>query len=245
MNPAVAEERQAPRVRPRILMADDDERLTAAVGEYLGANGLEVLPVARGDEVLAALERGRPDLVILDLMLPGRDGFEICRQLRAELNEIPVLILTARDEDFDHVLGMEIGADDYLVKPVAPRVLLAHVRAMLRRHWIRPGDALPRILTFGALTIDQLTREVTWRGGRVPMTSAEFDLLWLLASHAGELMHRDDILRRLRGLEHAHGDRSVDARLYRLRRRFGDAEGVLRRIKTIRPHRYLFSVEPW
>jgi len=237
--------RESTRTVPRILMAEDDERLVAAVAEYLGANGLQVLPVTRGDEVLAAVQRGEPDLVILDLMLPGLDGFEVCRRLRGDRNEIPVLILTARDEDFDHVLGMEIGADDYLIKPVAPRVLLAHVRAMLRRRWNPQREEQSRALTFGALTINQLTREVAWRGSRIAMTSAEFDLLWLLASHAGELMHRDEILKRLRGLDHAHEDRSVDARLYRLRRRFGEPESVLRRIKTVRPHRYLFSVEPW
>jgi len=140
---------------------------------------------------------------------------------------------------------MEIGADDYLVKPVAPRVLLAHVRAMLRRKDSRRGPGRTESLRFGSLTINRLTRNVDWRGERIDMTSAEFDLLWLLASHAGELMHRDEILKRLRGLDHAHEDRSVDARLYRLRRRFGEPESVLRRIKTVRPHRYLFSVEPW
>ncbi|WP_212758122.1 response regulator [Usitatibacter palustris] len=230
---------------PRVLMVDDDDRLVAAVSEYLGNNGLEMRSVSRGDEVLGEVRRADPDLIILDLMLPGLDGFEVCRQLRDAAAHMPVLILTARDEDFDHVLGMEIGADDYLIKPVAPRVLLAHVKAMLRRQATRKDEGQTQTLTFGALTINRLTREVSLLGERITMTSAEFDLLWLLASHAGELMHRDDILKRLRGLDHAHEDRSVDARLYRLRKRFGDSDGVLRRIKTVRPHRYLFSVEPW
>ena len=230
---------------PWVLMVDDDSRLVGSVSEYLGANGLRVTAAARGEEAFAEIRRTPPDLVMLDIMLPDVSGFEVCRRIRAASIPVPVLFLTAKEEDYDHVLGIEIGADDYLKKPVAPRILLAHVRALLRRSAVASPKPESDLLQFGALSINRLTREVRWREERVTMTSAEFDLLWLLASNAGELMHRDDILRRLRGLEAAQFDRSVDARLYRLRRRFGDTESVHRRIRSVRPHRYLFSVEPW
>jgi len=230
---------------PKIVLVEDDERLAAAVGEYLQKNGLDLRLVGRGDTALAAIEKAEPDLVVLDVMLPGIDGMEVCRRLRAANNYVPVLMLTAKDEDFDRVLGLEIGADDYLIKPIQPRVLLAHIKAMLRRLDVQASDPQVDSLAFGELSISRVTRDVNLRGERIPMTAAEFDLLWLLATHAGKVVHRDEVLKQLRGLEQSHDDRSVDARLYRLRKRFGESDHVLRRIKTVRPHGYMFSVEPW
>lgn len=230
---------------PKVMLVEDDERLAAAVSEYLEKNGLDLRLVNRGDTAQAEIERWEPDLVVLDVMLPGIDGMEVCRRLRGANNYVPVLMLTAKDEDFDRVLGLEIGADDYLIKPIQPRVLLAHIKAMLRRQDVQAHEPQIENLVFGALSISRVTRDVNLRGERILMTAAEFDLLWLLATHAGKVVHRDDVLKQLRGLEQAHDDRSVDARLYRLRKRFGESDNVLRRIKTVRPHGYMFSVEPW
>jgi two-component system, OmpR family, response regulator len=230
----------------QLVLVEDDEKLAAAVREYLSRNQIEVTSVLDGRLALAEVARIKPDIVVLDIMLPGIDGFEVCKQLRAAGHQMPVVMLTARDEDFDRVIGLELGADDYLIKPIQPRVLLAHIKAMLRRQGtVGVADNTPELLTFGHLQISRATRDVILDRERIRMTSAEFDLLWLLAAHAGTVMHREDILQRLRGLEYAHEDRSVDARLYRLRKRFGTSPDIHNRIKTVRPHGYMFSMEPW
>ncbi|MBL8516725.1 MAG: response regulator transcription factor [Betaproteobacteria bacterium] len=233
-----------PTENPRILLVEDDEDLVSAVAEYLTHHGFETHVAHTGDTALAEIERVRPALVVLDIMLPGMDGFQVCRKLRATNASLPVLMLTAKDEDFDRVLGLEIGADEYLVKPVQPRVLLAHIKAMLRRASLDTNSSQSQ-LTFGRLVINRATRDAMLDGQPLRFTAAEFDLLWLLATRAGHVTHRDYLLRELRGLAEAHDDRSVDARLYRLRKRFPEGIDVQRRIKSIRPHGYLFSVEPW
>ena len=230
----------------QIVLVEDDEKLVAAISEYLARNQIEVHAVFDGSAAVAEIDKLKPDLVVLDIMLPGIDGFEVCKRLRAGRLLMPVLMLTARDEDFDRVIGLELGADDYLLKPIQPRVLLAHIKAILRRQdVIQTVETTPELLTFGQLRINRGTRDVRLDQERIRMTSAEFDLLWLLAANAGTVMHREDILQKLRGLEYAHEDRSVDARLYRLRKRFGSSPEVQNRIKTVRPHGYMFSVEPW
>ena len=230
----------------QLVLVEDDEKLVGAVREYLVRNQIEVTSVVDGRFALAEVTRVKPDIIVLDIMLPGIDGFDVCKQLRAAGHQMPILMLTARDEDFDRVVGLELGADDYLIKPIQPRVLLAHIKAILRRQGATSAnDDLPDSLTFGHLQISRATRDVLLGSERIRMTSAEFDLLWLLAVHAGTVMHREDILQKLRGLEYAHEDRSVDARLYRLRKRFGTSPEVHNRIKTVRPHGYMFSTEPW
>jgi DNA-binding response OmpR family regulator len=225
-------------------MVEDDAYLVEVVTEYLEKNHFEVTSVARGDEVFRSLAIAQPDLILLDLMLPGLDGVEVCKLARARGIEVPILMLTAKDEDFDRVLGLECGADDYLVKPLQPRVLLAHMRAVLRRRE-SPGALVNRhVLTFGSLVIHSLNREVILNGARIEMTAAEFDLLWLLASNAGRVMTRNELLNGLRGIDYTDSDRSVDARLYRLRKRFGTSE-ITRYIKSVRPRGYMFSLEPW
>jgi two-component system OmpR family response regulator/two-component system response regulator RstA len=229
-----------------ILIVEDDTDLAHAVSDYLRKHGFATLVEPRGDAALERIRMEQPDLVILDVMLPGRDGFSICRDLRAHGDRTPVMMLTARDEDFDEVLGLEIGADDYVTKPVEPRVLVAHVKAMLRRAAGGSAAATEEIeLVFGRLRIHGINREVTLGTERIELSPAEFDLLWMLASHAGKVLHRNDILKSLRGLSYNGADRSVDARLYRLRRRFGDEKWAASRIKSIRPQGYMFSTEPW
>jgi two-component system OmpR family response regulator/two-component system response regulator RstA len=231
---------------PRVLLVEDDADLAAAIREYLAKNGVEVDVEGRGDTVLARLATSQYQLVILDIMLPGIDGFEVCRQIRATGIALPILMLTAKDEDFDQVLGLELGADDYLNKPVQPRVLLARIKALVRRASGELDHAHDRnVLQFGRLRIDAVNRDVTLGDERIELSPAEFDLLVLLASNAGKVMQRDEILKSLRGLHYSNADRSVDARLYRLRRRFGKDSEANWKIKTVRPHGYMFCMEPW
>ncbi len=229
----------------RVLLVDDDADLCRAMADYLGKQGIDVLVEGRGDEAQKRINQEQPDLVILDVMLPGKDGFDVCRQIRASGNTVPIIILTAKEEDFDQVLGLELGADDYLAKPVQPRVLLARIKAITRRLHGPQAAADGDILQFGRLRIHGVNREVVLDEKRIELSPAEFDLLWLLASNAGKVMQRNDILRSLRGLHYSNADRSVDARLYRLRRRFSQDKEAGWKIKTVRPHGYMFCQEPW
>jgi two-component system OmpR family response regulator len=232
--------------RPRVLMVEDDRELVEAISEYLVKNGLDVVSVARGDLAAAAIEHDLPDVVVLDLMLPGRNGLDVCKDLRAGGCRIPIVMLTARDEDFDEVLGLEVGADDYIAKPVKPRLLLARINAQLRRQAMpAEAEADTGIMRFGRLSISPANRQVKLDEEYVSLSSAEFDLLFLLASNAGRVMPRERILQTLRGLTNSRSDRSIDARMYRLRSRFSHVPEVAHRLKTVRPHGYLFSTEDW
>jgi DNA-binding response OmpR family regulator len=230
----------------RLLLVEDDEALAELIADYLGRNGLEVHWVQRGDLAIEKAHEIEPDVLLLDVMLPGMDGFEICRELRARGATLPILILTARDEDFDRVVGLELGADEFIPKPVQPRVLLAHLRAILRRAGMRERTgAAGDTIVFGGLEIDTASRAVRLNSRLVDLTSSEFDLLWLLARHAGKVLSRNDILNKLRSLDYDGSDRSVDCRIYRLRRKLGDLAGSTERIKTIRNVGYLFSPIHW
>ena len=231
----------------KVLLVEDDERLAELIAEYLGRNGLEVHWVRRGDIAIGKTYEIEPDLIVLDVMLPGTDGFDVLRELRARGATLPVMILTARDEDFDRVVGLELGADEFIPKPVQPRVLLAHIRAMLRRAGMgeRPASGGNDPVVFGRLEIDAAAREVRLGGKPVDLTSSEFDLLWLLARNAGKVLSRNDILQKLRSLDYDGSDRSVDCRIYRLRRKLGDLADSAERIKTIRNVGYLFSPTNW
>lgn len=230
----------------RVLLVEDDARLADLITEYLGKNGFEVHIERRGDLAVDRAYDLEPDLVVLDVMLPGLDGFDICRELRARGATTPIVILTARDEDFDRVLGLELGADEFISKPIQPRVLLAHIRAVLRRAGMRdrPGPICDT-LVFGKLEIDNAAREVRVGGKPVELTTSEFDVLFLLARHAGKVLSRNDILQQLRSLDYDGSDRSVDCRIYRLRRKLGDLAASTERIKTIRNVGYLFSPTNW
>jgi two-component system OmpR family response regulator/two-component system response regulator RstA len=243
----IAEEAEAPvSADLSVLLVEDDRRLADLVAEYMSRHGIEVHCETRGDRACARVSFVRPQLVILDLMLPGKDGFAICRELRASHPNLPIIMLTARDEDFDRVLGLELGADNYLQKPIEPRVLLAHVRALMRRVEGRgEAPANHERLVFGALTIDYAAREVTLAGQRIELSASEFDLLWLLARHAGQVLSRDEILHHVRNLEYDGVNRSVDYRIFRLRRKLGDENGGPERIKTIRGAGYLFAAGSW
>ena len=228
----------------RILIVEDDQRLAELTQDYLESNGLAVSIESHGGKAVERVLAERPDLVVLDLMLPGEDGLSICKRLRPDYDG-PILMLTARTDDMDQVQGLEMGADDYVCKPVRPRVLLARIRALLRR---REGSAEPvaenqRRLEFGPLVIDNAMREAWLAGRGIELTSAEFDLLWLLAFNAGRILSREEIFNALRGIEYDGQDRSIDVRISRIRPKIGDDPMHPRLIKTVRSKGYLFVRE--
>ncbi|WP_182852117.1 response regulator [Metapseudomonas otitidis] len=228
----------------RILIVEDDQRLAELTREYLEGNGLRVSIESDGGQAVARILAERPDLVILDLMLPGEDGLSICRKVRGRYDG-PILMLTARTDDMDQVLGLEMGADDYVCKPVRPRVLLARIRALLRRSEgvADSVEDTPRRLEFGSLVIDNAMREAWLSERSIELTSAEFDLLWLLAVNAGRILSREEIFNALRGIEYDGQDRSIDVRISRIRPKIGDDPMHPRLIKTVRSKGYLFVGE--
>ncbi len=229
----------------RILLVEDDERLAELTAEYLTKNDMQVTIEPRGDTAEARILAEQPDLVMLDVMLPGKDGFEVCRAVRPNYRGV-ILMLTARDEDFDQILGLEMGADDYIAKPVQPRVLLARIKALLRRLPTSDSPASEsEKMIFGQFNISQSTRTAVLSGESIDLTTAEFDLLWLLASHAGNVLSRDDLLQELRGIGFDGLDRSIDARISRLRKKLNDDPENPTRIKTVRGKGYLFSKHDW
>jgi len=224
------------------MLIEDDLRLSALVRTYLQSNGFEVSVEERGDRVVERVQREHPDIIILDLGLPGQDGFAVCKALRA-VNRTPVLILTARTSDIDHVLGLELGADDFVIKPVEPRVLVARLHALLRRSKAQPSGEHRR-LTFGTLTIDTALREVLLSGQEVALSSNEFELLVYLATHADQIQSRDTLYQQLYKREYDGVDRTLDVRISHLRRKLGDT-GQPEKIKTIWGHGYLFVPGAW
>jgi two-component system response regulator RstA len=234
----------------RILIVEDDERLASLTCDYLQNNGLTVSIESHGGAAVERIRNEQPDLVVLDLMLPGEDGLSICRRVRPRYSG-PILMLTARTDDMDQILGLEMGADDYIGKPVQPRVLLARIRALMRRiaeknQPLVGGDPVregPVRVQFNELVIDRSMREAWLSGVTVDLTSAEFDLLWLLASNAGRVLSREEIFTALRGIEYDGQDRSIDVRVSRIRPKIGDDPIHPRRIKTVRSKGYLFVKE--
>jgi two-component system OmpR family response regulator/two-component system response regulator RstA len=231
-----------PVVQPRVVLVEDDLRLAELVRSYLDTNGFRVSVEHRGDAVVERVQRDSADLVILDLGLPGRDGFAVCRELRATCN-VPILILTARDSDIDHVVGLELGADDYVIKPVEPRVLVARINALLRRSK-SAGGVEYRTLRFGGLLINTAARSVTLNHHSVALSSNEFDLLLFLASRAGEIQSRETLYQELHKREYNGLDRTLDVRISNLRKKLGDT-GDPEKIKTVWGHGYLFVADDW
>ena len=225
------------------LLIDDDARLGVLVTEYLGKHEIEVTVASDGERGLAALRKRSFDVVLLDVMLPGADGFEVCRRLRATpgLADVPVIMLTARGDDVDKIVGLEIGADDYLAKPFNPRELLARIRAVLRRGRAMPA-ASPRFRA-GDLEIDFAAREVAIGGTRLALTSYEFDLLATLARAAGRVLSREQLLDALKGAEYESFDRSIDVHVSKLRAKLEPNPKAPRYLKTIRGVGYVLLRE--
>ncbi|MEW8403016.1 MAG: response regulator [Candidatus Thiodiazotropha sp.] len=229
----------------RVLLVEDDVELAELVQEYLQRYEFEVSLEHRGDTAPDRVRQSNPDILVLDLNLPGRDGLDICRDLRLEFQG-PIVMFTARDEDVDEIVGLELGADDYLTKPVEPRVLLARLRSLLRRFRQTESSAdVDDHLHFGELRIDASARAVLIKEEEVELSTGEFDLLWLLATKAGKVVDRDSALKSLRGFGYDGLDRSVDIGISRLRRKLGDDANHPYRIKTVRGRGYLFVPDAW
>ncbi|MBK7395111.1 MAG: response regulator transcription factor [Myxococcales bacterium] len=225
----------------RVLLVEDDARLARLTAKYLESHGLLVFVVGDGQEALAQAAVLRPDVVLLDLMLPGLDGFEVCRQLRERL-DVPILMVTARGEEGDRVVGLEGGADDYLVKPVSSRELLARIRAHVRRargELVRGEDRIE----VGPLSVEPKTLRATLGDRELALTTYEFALLRALAERAGRVLSREQLIELVRGSADQAFDRSIDVHVSHLRAKLGDDPRSPRILKTIRGIGYMLALE--
>lgn len=231
----------------RIVFIEDDPELSQLISDFLARHEMVTTVEPRGDTAISVIQREAPDLVLLDIMLPGKDGLTVCRELRP-IYTGPIVMLTSLDSDMNQILGLELGANDYILKTTPPSVLAARLRAQLRHH----KPTLPQVtaptlhkITLGQLTIDPINRDVALDGAQVILSTSDFDLLWLLASHAGEIMKREVLLKNLRGVSYDGLDRSIDVAVSRLRKKLGDNPNEPFRIKTVRNKGYLFSLSGW
>lgn len=220
-------------IMKRLLMIDDDEKLVSLMREYLEPHGFQVAAVHDGLQGVEAALSTEPALVILDLMLPGIDGLEVCRRVR-QASQVPILMLTARGDETDRIVGLEIGADDYLPKPFNARELLARIRAILRRSEGGEESSSQSILEAGAIAVDHGARTVTVGGRPVELTTAEFDVLYALAVNAGRVLSRDQLLEKIHGEGWAAYDRSVDVHISRIRQKIEDDPKKPALLKTVR-----------
>ncbi|HJR72540.1 MAG TPA: two-component system response regulator OmpR [Luteimonas sp.] len=220
---------------PRVLLIDDDSRLRELLTRYLETQGFQVKGVGDGAQMRQALDRGHYDLIVLDLMLPGEDGLQICRRLRGHGDATPIVMLTAKGDEIDRIVGLEIGADDYLPKPVNPRELLARIRSVLRR--ARPAPGAPQAdggeIRFGAFRLDLGSRELSRDGQPLRLTSGEFAVLAVLLRHPHQPLSRDRLMSLARGREHDAFERSMDVTVARLRRLLEEDARHPRIIQTV------------
>ncbi|WP_050727599.1 response regulator transcription factor [Vulgatibacter incomptus] len=221
------------------LLVEDDEKLARLLSGYLGGHGIVVSWLADGEKGLREALARRYDVILLDLMLPGRDGLEICRELRSR-SDVPVIFLTARGEEADRIIGLELGADDYLAKPFSPRELLARIRALVRRARGQAGPAL-RVVEVGSLRLDPAARSARLRGADLELTSYEFTLLHALAERAGRVLSREQLLDLAKGSAEEAFDRSIDVHVSRLRHKLGDDARSPRWLKTVRGVGYVLA----
>ena len=231
--------------RPHVVIVDDDREIRTLLSQYLEKHDFRTTAVAEGKEMRRVMERSRVDLVVLDLMLPGEDGLSICRDLRTR-SQVPIIMLTARGEDVDRIVGLELGADDYLPKPFNPRELLGRIRAVLRRTAHAPRDPSPetvRSFSFSNWKLDTTTRTLTdLEGKEVALSGAEYRLLAVLLSSANRVLSRAQLTELLRGREADPFDRSIDVRVSRLRQILGDDARAPQIIKTVYGEGYVVGV---
>lgn len=223
-----------------ILIVEDDVALASMVSDFLSEEGFETSIEGRGDLAVGRIVDENPDAVVLDVGLPGASGFEVCQSVRARYAGA-ILMLTARGEEVDEVIGLEVGADDYMAKPVRPRALLARLKTHLRK--VSTHSDTAKAIEVGSLTIDPACRKVTLGEVLLDLTTAEFDLLWLLAEHAGKVLSRSEIYPKLYGLKYDGLDRSLDLRISRLRKKIGDDPARPDCVKSVRGVGYMLSLE--
>ncbi len=233
-----------------ILLVEDDIDLADWIADYLKAKEFKVTICHRGDEAVELIQSLNPDIVLLDGMLPGMDGLDVCKTVRGSYFK-PIIMITARDEEIDEVLGLEMGADDYITKPVRARVLLTRIRKLLQRQTISAQEndtAISKtegLLQFNGLEINDQARSVTLDGELIKISSNEFDVLWFLAGKAGQVVSRKELVSHLRGFDYDGFDRSIDLRISRLRKKLGDDSSEPFRIKTVWGKGYLFAKDVW
>lgn len=226
----------------QILLIDDDVELCSLVTEYLEAEGFKVEAVFDGKRGLERALNGPQLLVVLDVMLPGLNGLDVLRRIRIA-SKIPVLLLTARGEDVDRIVGLEIGADDYLPKPFNPRELVARIRAILRRTRTAPqSDPIPEVVRVGDIELDPATRTVRQRGTRIEFTSVEFNLLEVLLREAGRVVAREELVDTVLSRKFSPFDRSIDMHISKVRKKLGDSDTGAELIKTVRGVGYIFAL---
>lgn len=237
----------------KIVFVEDDKDVGELIAAYLGKHDIDVVIESRGDRAEATIAAENPDLVMLDIMLPGKDGMTLCRDLRSGTGWTgPIVLLTSLDSDMNHILSLEMGANDYILKTTPPAVLLARLRLHLRQAGsgnqsdeIAPAVSGQKALRFGTLSIDPVNRQVLLSGEVVSLSTADYDLLWELATHAGTILNRDALLLTLRGVSYDGMDRSIDVAISRLRKKLQDSATEPYRIKTIRNKGYLFAPHAW
>lgn len=226
-----------------MLIVEDDDRLRKMLRDYFITQGFSVTTIGDGRDAVSTICDLQPDIVLLDLMLPAVDGLTICRLARKSFQG-KILILTASDDDIDHVVGLEVGADDFVIKPIKPRVLLARVQSLLRRLH-PPQMSESDILYFGKLKLEKKYKRCEFNRKLIQLTESEFDLLWLLANRADEVVSRDELTRSLRGIEYDGIDRTVDNRVVRIRKLLDHTQCISPGILTIRGKGYLFDSNAW
>ena len=226
-----------------ILLVEDDERLAQLVKDYLEANGFSVWVESTGYNVTRKVEELNPQLVVLDIMLPGKDGLSICQEIRPAYKG-PIMMLTAKESDMDQVLGLEFGADDYVIKPAEPRVLLARIRALLRRYQPVAENEDP-LFEFGLLKVNTHTRNVSLGNSKIDLSSHEFDMLVELVRNAGKIVSREYLFQAIYRREYDGLDRTVDVRISHLRKKLGDNSQKPEKIKTVWGKGYLFVEDVW
>ena len=235
-----------------LVFVEDDAEVGSLIAAYLAKHDLNVIVEPRGDKAEEVIASIQPNLVLLDIMLPGKDGMSICRDLRGKYAG-PIVLLTSLDSDMNHILALELGACDYILKTTPPAVLLARLRLHLRQNELTQQskgiqDSVLKMhstLCFGSLSIDPINRSVLLAGEEIVLSTADFELLWELATHAGQIMDRDALLMNLRGVSYDGLDRSVDVAVSRLRKKLLDNAAEPYRIKTIRNKGYLFAPHAW
>jgi two-component system OmpR family response regulator/two-component system response regulator RstA len=229
----------------QVLLVEDDERLSRLISQYLTEHDFIVHSLPNGENLLERVQTSPPDILLLDVMLPGENGFTLCNKVRPFYSG-PLLFMTAKNDDFDQVFGLEIGADDYIIKPVEPRVLLARINALLRRHKVPTAATNPQQkLQYGQIIIDRATLSALLKGEDVQLTSHEFDMLWKLAKNPATLVDRTTSYKDVIGREYDGLDRSADVRISRLRKKLQDNSQHPYRIKTIWGKGFFFVADAW